>query len=234
LQDQDRAVLVGGTTYGKGSAQSVFPLSNGGALKLTTALWYTPSGRSISRPHSAREDPDDVADRAAPDSARARVKFRTRGGRVVYGGGGVTPDVIVPADSPATGQRELDGALGKRIPEFRQAIAAYARTLRGRAGVTTPDFAVTPDMLDDLYRSLERSGVTLDRAMYDRASPAVSEMLGDEAARVLFGRGAEFRRRLADDRSVAAAVGLLAGARSPDEVLRRAAARQRTAGAASQ
>src|SRR5207253_245559 len=56
LQDHDRAVIFGATTYGKGSAQSVFPLTDGGAVKLTTARWFTPSGRSIDKPLRADGD----------------------------------------------------------------------------------------------------------------------------------------------------------------------------------
>lgn len=228
LQDQDRAVVVGTTTYGKGSAQSVFPLSDGGAIKLTTALWYTPSGRSITRPHVIRaEDDEEERSSFVADTSRERPKFRTRSGRTVYGGGGVTPDIAVPADTPSSGERALERALGKRIPEFRQVVTAYARSLRGRRDVTSPDFVVTPTMRDELHAAMRQRGIVVERPLYDAAAPLVSEMLGYEAARTLFGRRAEFRRRLAADQGVAAAVDLVAGTTSQGEVLERAAARQR-------
>src|SRR5918992_1147830 len=82
LQDQDRAVVVGTTTYGKGSAQSVFPLSDGGAIKLTTALWFTPSGRSITRPQVVRGDDDEEPPSSfVADTSAGRATFHTRGGR---------------------------------------------------------------------------------------------------------------------------------------------------------
>ena len=105
LQDLDRALLVGRTSFGKGSVQSVFPLKDrGAALKLTTALYYTPSGRSIHRAvhDSLQDDVDDAGDGGAsrPDTtAPARPVFRTPAGRVVFGGGGITPDVTVRPDS---------------------------------------------------------------------------------------------------------------------------------------
>lgn len=226
LQDQDRAVLVGTTTYGKGSAQGVFPLSDGGAIKLTTALWYTPSGRSITRPHIIRGDDDEESPSSfVADTSRERAKFRTRGGRTVYGGGGVTPDVVVPVDTPSSDERALERALGKRIPEFRQTVTAYARSLRGRPDVTSPSFAVTPAMRDALYGAMRRRGLALERPVYDAAAPLISEMLGYEAARALFGRRGEFRRRLAADQGVAIAVDLVAGTASQSEVLERAARR---------
>src|SRR5215510_13383236 len=78
LQDHDRAVLLGTTTYGKGSAQNVFPLSDGGAVKLTTALWYTPSGRSINRKMAEHRAP-------AVDTTKPRPRYKTDDGRTVLG-----------------------------------------------------------------------------------------------------------------------------------------------------
>lgn len=89
LQDHDRAVILGTPTYGKGSAQSVFALPNGGAVKLTTALWFTPSGRSINRPRPG-EDP------FGADTTGAKPTYKTDDGRTVLGGGGITPDAAVP------------------------------------------------------------------------------------------------------------------------------------------
>jgi carboxyl-terminal processing protease len=222
LQDHDRAVLVGSTTYGKGSAQSVFPLADGGAIKLTTALWYTPSGRSITRPRPSRDDEDEGSSFVA-DTTRERARYRTRGGRTVYGGGGVTPDVRIPVDTPSTAERALEQALGKRIPEFRHVVGAYARSLRGRAGVTSPDFVVTPQMLAELYDAMRKRGIVVERPVYAAAAPFVSELLGNEATRALFGRRAELRRRLAADHGVAVAVNLMASAGSQAEVFARVA-----------
>jgi carboxyl-terminal processing protease len=228
LQDQDRAVIVGTATYGKGSAQSVFPLAAGGAIKLTTALWYTPSGRSITRPHIAPSDDDDAdASSFVADTTRGRAKFRTRGGRTVYGGGGVIPDVPIPADAdtPSAAVQAFEHALGKRIPEFRQVMSAYARSLRSARGVTAPDFAVTPEMRDDLYHAMRQRGIVIERPIYDAAAPFIGEVLGYEGARLLFGRRGELARRLAADRGVAVAVELVADASSQNQVLERAAAR---------
>ena len=91
LQDHDRAVVIGTTTYGKGSAQTVFDVPGGG-LKLTIAKWFTPSGRSINR---SPVDPDSAKTQAA------QPRFKTDEGRVVAGGGGIRPDIIV-SDSAAS------------------------------------------------------------------------------------------------------------------------------------
>src|SRR4029078_3610737 len=82
LQDHDRAVVLGTTTCGKGSAQNVFPLRTGAGVKLTTALWYTPSGRSINR--LRRDDTELPQD----SSAANRPLFKSRAGSVCRGGAG--------------------------------------------------------------------------------------------------------------------------------------------------
>jgi len=144
LQDLDRALLMGRTTFGKGSVQSVFPLrGREAALKLTTALYYTPSGRSIHRVRAdslEQADDDDSDDDSAPehhpapaDSAR-QPAFHTRGGRIVYGGGGIRPDVVVADDSlpPLTQrieQRGLPMRFASRWAASHPASRAVLRTL---------------------------------------------------------------------------------------------------------
>jgi carboxyl-terminal processing protease len=220
LQDHDRAVLLGRTTYGKGSAQNVFPLVDGGAVKLTTALWYTPSGRSINRPRPSPDDPD--ADTSAANKPRPR--FKTDAGRVVLGGGGITPDVELPATIPTAADTALDRSLGTHIPQFRDALTDYALSLEATHGVTSPDFAVTPAMRAKLLRRMRARGVTIDDRVYAADSTAVDRLLGYEIARYVFGDAAEFARRLRDDRAVAAAVAFARGASTEKELLQKAAA----------
>lgn len=96
LQDNDRGVIVGRRTFGKGLVQSEMPLPDGSAVRLTTARYYTPTGRSIQKPYAyvqqRRSVPIDNA--TVPDS----LKFKTPKGKIVYGGGGIYPDVFVPID----------------------------------------------------------------------------------------------------------------------------------------
>jgi carboxyl-terminal processing protease len=92
VQDHDRGIIVGDTTFGKGLVQTVVPLSPSAALKITTAKYYTPSGRCIQRKHySDWEDSTDL------DTA---AEFRTVSGRLVHGGGGIIPDFVLrPAEA---------------------------------------------------------------------------------------------------------------------------------------
>ncbi len=109
VQDHDRGTLIGRRTYGKGLVQRVFSLKDGGQIRLTTARYYTPSGRCIQKPYNDGTDTyrKDLSQRYKngemvnadsihfPDS----LKFKTDAGRTVYGGGGVMPDIFVPLDT---------------------------------------------------------------------------------------------------------------------------------------
>lgn len=105
LQDHDRAIIVGETSFGKGLVQSVYPLSEGTGLALTTQKYYTPVGRSIQRPYNNDDEYYlDVFQRdAVPKPNGSAAVFKTDGGRRVYGGGGITPDspVAVPEQPEA-------------------------------------------------------------------------------------------------------------------------------------
>jgi len=215
LQDHDRALLLGTTTYGKGSAQTVFPLGSSGALKLTIALWYTPSGRSINRPHI------DVTD-AAPDTS-PRPKYKTDAGRAVLGGGGITPDVIIPVDRSRAADSAFEQALGKHIPEFRDALTDYARTLEGTRAIASPTFTVTPEMRAELWKRMKARGVVMDSTTYVGAAPLIDRALGYEIARYVFGSDAEFQRRLRDDSTLARALSIVRGATTQRDLLQRAA-----------
>ena len=219
LQDHDRAVVLGMTTYGKGSVQHIFPVPAGGALRLTTARWLTPLGRYISPPPIAA-DP-------ARDSAPPRPRYHTAGGRTVLGGGGITPDVTI-ADTTAPAENlAFMRALGTSVSRFHDALTGYALSLKASGAIKSPDFAVTRPMLDEIYRRMEARSVNVPRSTYDGASPLVSRLLAYEIARYVFGADAEFRRKAADDRVLIAAEQLLGASHSQADALRRAGDMQR-------
>jgi len=110
LQDNDRGTIVGRRSFGKGLVQQQVPYPDGSALRLTTARYYTPTGRSIQKPYTIGRDADyeeELWNRYrnneffSADSIRFAdsLRFVTPGGKVVYGGGGIMPDFFVPADT---------------------------------------------------------------------------------------------------------------------------------------
>ena len=106
LQDHDRATIVGVPSYGKGLVQSILPLEEKTGMALTTAFYYTPSGRSIQKPLQGGEF--ELSNTAAhPNQLSA---FKTDSGRAVQGGGGIIPDVLVDAERPTRLRAALDGS----------------------------------------------------------------------------------------------------------------------------
>jgi carboxyl-terminal processing protease len=110
IQDNDRGIIVGRRTYGKALVQQPIDFSDGSAIRLTIARYYTPSGRSIQKHYDKGNDvnyENDIANRYlhgefdVQDSIKQAdtVQYRTKGGRVVYGGGGIMPDYFVPRDT---------------------------------------------------------------------------------------------------------------------------------------
>lgn len=215
LQDHDRAVVIGQPTYGKGSVQHLFPVADGGAIRLTTALWYTPAGRSIARTRPSSD--------ATPEDTTT-PRFRTDAGRVVLGGGGITPDVVETDTAAPAENVALMRALGTHVAAFRDALASFALDAKAAHRITAPDFAVTPAMLDDVYRRMQARGVDVPRPVYDEAAPLVRRLLAYEVERYVFGAEAEFRRKASDDRTLQDAIRLLASATSQRDALARAAA----------
>jgi carboxyl-terminal processing protease len=222
LQDHDRALVVGTTSFGKGLVQSLFTLDGGWALKLTTAKWYTPSGRSIQKERKVVdgkivEEPDSVCDptaltrQACPpsesDSAKkSRPRYKSDAGRIVYGGGAITPDVVVQPDTLSAAEQQFLKAITPKSQEFYITLYNYAMELKG--GVR-PDFVVTPAWRDEFYRRLTAAGVQLDPKLYSDASPEVDRVLGDRVARFAFGDSTAKRREIGDDNQLERAVELL-------------------------
>jgi carboxyl-terminal processing protease len=224
LQDHDRAVLIGQTTFGKGSVQTLYQLPGRNILKLTTARWYTPSGRTIQKPYgvgssafAVREDSGDVE--LVPDDARdAEEKrqddvpiYRTDMGREVLGGGGITPDLVV-ADTLPTAVQRLVQEIQDRWPLFNNLLYRYAvEYARGHAALR-PGFPVTAEMLNEFHGLLAAEGLDLDRAVYDGASPFVARRLANEISVVAFNREEGWKRLLEDDPQLDVALDLLRSA----------------------
>jgi carboxyl-terminal processing protease len=223
LQDHDRAIIVGTTSFGKGLVQSVFRLTNDASLKITTSKWYTPSGRSIQRPFRNGEERDPDDDVAHGDSTPVD-SFRTDRGRIVRGGGGIAPDVVVRQDSAVTaGFQRLQNALGRDVTRYTDALAAFALDARARQSVREPTFAVTPVMRDQFLAQLRQRGVQLDQATLETTWPVIARQIGDQTARFVFGRAGQVRRQANDDPVLSTAVGLAARARTPADLFQLAA-----------
>jgi carboxyl-terminal processing protease len=199
LQDHDRAVVVGTTSYGKGLVQTLFPLDGGYALKMTTAKWFTPSGRSIQKERKLVDGQyvEVHPDSMESDSARkARPKYKSDAGRVVYGGGAVTPDVIVKPDTMSTAEQTLARALAPKFPEIYTQLSEMAFEQKGKL---RPDFTVTPQWREELFTRISKAGVKVEKSQWDAGSAWVDRQIEQRMARVAFGDSTAKRHDLDDD-----------------------------------
>ncbi len=232
LQDHDRAVVVGTPTFGKGLVQTLFPLGEGVALKLTTARWYTPSGRTIQRTADSEEEqmaqaaleasdtmPGEPEVSASDSAIKARPVYRTGAGRIVRGGGGIVPDIVIRSDTLTEAERDFVKALGDDLPVYRDVVTAYA--LEQKSGKTVPaeGFTVTPAIRQQIYERLKQKGIDLTPEEFKDGARLVDQNLSYDVARYVFGRQAEFRRRARDDRQLQTALDLLHKAGTPKELL---------------
>ena len=149
LQDHDRARVAGVPTFGKGLVQSVYPLPEGAGVAVTTAFYFTPSGRSIQRPIKEGQLRDGKPLYANLESG-ANDGFKTASGRPVKGGGGIEPDEIVLHPRQSRLQIFLDA---------NGLLTAYATDFLSRKPAVTPEFKVNGQLLDDLQVFLSERNV---------------------------------------------------------------------------
>ncbi|MEW6049543.1 MAG: S41 family peptidase [Candidatus Zixiibacteriota bacterium] len=166
LQDWDRALIVGNTTYGKGLVQQIFPISNDGsmALKLTTAKYYVPSGRCIQKADKQGKDhPGSMADDFdAEDSTADTMKvtdkeiYYTNGGRVVYGGGGIVPDIVMDRET----WKPIEINLERKSMFFDFAVQYVADHPDVK-----PDFEITDQVLSEFRKFIKEKDFTYKSAL---------------------------------------------------------------------
>jgi carboxyl-terminal processing protease len=179
MQDHDRATIVGEVSYGKGLVQSVFPLSEGTGVALTTALYYTPSGRSIQKPldvqHPLEAGRFELSGAAAHPNAQA--EFRTDKGRKVTGGGGIVPDMAVSPQSMNRLRAVLDAS-----GSFTMFATDYLRRNK-----VTEEFEVTPAVLDEFHSFVGVRGIQPGMGEWSAERGFVSNRIKTEIFNQAFG-----------------------------------------------
>jgi carboxyl-terminal processing protease len=210
LQDLDLGLVVGKTTFGKGLVQTVIPLTRsvkGPKLKLTTAKYYTPSGRCIQKDEQlkdgalAEEEDTDETDKpdAAAASKKAKPEYRTEMGRVVYGGGGITPDVeLVEVKLP----RIIEDL------EAKQVFFKYAAKYAVKHKAAPANYALTSGMREDFMQLLRDEKVEVNADSLADARKWVDSGMRRELGRRYGGEEEAYRIALEDDEQVKTAAGL--------------------------
>lgn len=173
LQDNDRALIVGRRSFGKGLVQAPIDLTDGSEVRITISRYYTPSGRSIQKPYENKEDYSrdllaryDHGEFFSADSIKFNdsLKYETTSGRIVYGGGGIMPDYFVPLDTMATSQYLNKLFIKNAIQQFTFNYAAENRKSLEKQSYEDylRDFKVSESMRMDLAKLGKDNGVKPD------------------------------------------------------------------------
>ncbi|HWX56658.1 MAG TPA: S41 family peptidase [Verrucomicrobiae bacterium] len=220
IQDHDRGLIAGEVTFGKGLVQTVFPLSENTGLALTTAKYYTPSGRLIQREYNGISLYDYYYGREQDENITApskEVKL-TDSGRTVYGGGGINPDVKIP---PVKTSR-LDDLLLQKYAFFNFA----AHYLKGRT--IDKNFEVTEPVLQDFRKFLDSQQISYSETELTDSMDWLKANIKSEIFVAQFGQEEGLRVRAETDPQVLSALNLLPKAKELAETAKKIVA-QRTA-----
>lgn len=209
VQDNDRGVIVGRRTFGKGLVQRPIPFPDGSMIRLTVSRYFTPSGRSIQKPYTPGDETDyrldmlhryEAGEFMSADSIHFAdsLRFTTlRRGRTVYGGGGIMPDRFVPIDTVgySTYYRDL---MAKGL--FNRYVISYVDVNRDRLKSLYPSvtsfiegFEVTPEMIDALVAMGEADGVAPDPEGLATSRTIIEAVLKGLVARDIFDTSAYFQ-----------------------------------------
>ena len=208
LQDHDRAVIIGRRTFGKGLVQRPFPMPDGSMIRLTTARYFTPSGRSIHRTYTKGHQSDyysDLKNRLSngelmhSDSIHVAdsLKYHTlTTGRIVYGGGGIMPDKFVPLDTTWFTPYYRD-IMAKGI--FIQYALSYLDKNRAQLLKEYPsdrdfsqNFVVTDQMMSQLKERAEKAEIKFDSEQYAKSDATIRRTLKALLARDLYQTGSYY------------------------------------------
>ena len=221
LQDHDRALIVGETTFGKGLVQTVYPLSAKTGLALTTAKYYTPSGRLIQRDYTGLSLYDyywNHGDHGQPHEIKS-----TDSGRQVYGGGGITPDIKIPALKPTEFQKRLVG---------QYAFFNYAKHYLLNRHVQK-NWEVDDATLQDFRSFLQKEQIAFTDQEFNESVDWIKGNIKSEVFTSEFGQAAGLQVRAETDPEVLKALELLPQAKALLDTSRKIVAERAAAHATS-
>ncbi len=211
IQDWDRGIIIGRRTFGKGLVQEQYRLRDGSAIRLTVARYYTPSGRCIQKPYEDRDHYDlDVAGRIENgemyDETKIEfqdtTKYFTSGGRVVYGGGGVQPDIFIPMDSLLLNPYFI--RLHQHIPAFSFRYMEKNREELEDVSMEdfTKDFVVSDELANEFLQFAVEKGEKRSERQWRIIKNDAKRAIKAGIARILWSEKGYFYVMNADDLSI--------------------------------
>jgi carboxyl-terminal processing protease len=212
VQDLDRGLVAGTNSFGKGLVQNQLSLSDGSKLLLTIAKYYTPSGRLIQRDYSKATDQTEYAleaykEDAPSDSAlQARPKFKTVGGRTVYGGGGILPDAVI-SDRDNLTRVEADMIQKRVFFEWATSFLAQHRNQTWTPESFGKNFSMSDADWKSLRKIMDNRKVAVD-SVWTSDRPFMQQQIRAELASATLGSVERYRILIEDDPQLKAALEL--------------------------
>ncbi|WP_189631645.1 S41 family peptidase [Roseivirga thermotolerans] len=198
LQDNDRALIVGRRSFGKGLVQLPFDLNDGSELRMTIARYYTPSGRSIQKPYEDGEETynNDYYDRYvsgelfSQDSVHfdENLAYETTGGRTVYGGGGIMPDYFVGLDTTDNSAYVNRLVANNTIREYTLDFRDNHPELKNQSAEEfLATFDVTESMLKEVVALGEKNGTRFNQRQFNKSKDLMKYLIKARIAREIYG-----------------------------------------------
>ncbi len=234
VQDHDRGVIIGRRSFGKGLVQRPFNLPDGSVIRLTTARYHTPTGRCIQRPYEQGSEDyyKEMTKRLKhgeyfhadsiqfPDS----LKYLTDGGRTVYGGGGIMPDIFIPADTSFS-SKLYTNLIRKGI--FNKYTVDYVMQYRDKLKQQYPDietynvhFSVDNDMINDIKALAEKEKVEWNDEEYQRSEQFIKLQTKALIARNIWDTQQYYQVTLTEDPALKKAMEILSDDRQYNKLLK--------------
>src|SRR5690348_10927519 len=210
VQDHDRGVIVGETTFGKGLVQTVQPLSENTGLALTTARYYTPSGRLIQRDYKSISLYSYHYERKVPEHP-TEVRL-TDSGRQVTGGGGITPDIVVKEPEPDRFQKALYRA--DVFFPLDSSVGGFTRHFLGTRPVITKEFEADDAVMAEFRKYLASQNVRYTEPEYAENLTWVKRKIKEEVFVSTFGQPEGFKVQLEADPQLLAGIEAVPQARA--------------------
>jgi len=189
VQDHDRGLVIGTNSFGKGLVQKEFPLNDGSAVRVTTAKYYTPSGRLIQRDYKDKDVDEYYAELmdtswTSEDSLMTHPQYLTRGGRTVFGGGGIRPDVIVPYESNSKSPKLVNKMLNKRVFfDFSDKFANFHPELKTSLREYNRKFKINKNIMTEFKEFCIEQGVEMDDEAFDKDQDYLAARIKSEIGR---------------------------------------------------
>ena len=206
IQDWDRGLIVGETSFGKGLVQNQISLKDGAAIRVTIARYYSPSGRLIQRSYEngfldyVRDGYDDLDPNSNADSTASKPVFTTSSGRTVFGGGGITPDIKIKSEQLTVSTVKL--IQSQTLFQFSSEYATKHPNLGGNFEIFKKEFYVEQSAVNSLFEKVRQAEVDIDEAELKQDIDFIKKRMKSQIARHLWSSKEFYQMEVLQDEQV--------------------------------